>query len=33
LYKLDMIMDGDLGELTTALTTEHQAEQLAALGD
>jgi len=33
LYKLDMIMDGDLNELTTALTTEHQAEQLAALGD
>jgi peptide chain release factor 1 len=33
LYKLDMIMDGDLVELTTALTTEHQAEQLAALGD
>ncbi|KQZ38877.1 peptide chain release factor 1 [Duganella sp. Root1480D1] len=33
LYKLDMIMDGDLSELTTALTTEHQAEQLAALGD
>jgi peptide chain release factor 1 len=33
LYKLDMIMDGDLIELTTALTTEHQAEQLAALGD
>ncbi|HEY1150935.1 MAG TPA: peptide chain release factor 1 [Pseudoduganella sp.] len=33
LYKLDMIMDGDLTELTTALTTEHQAELLAALGD
>ncbi|KQV59086.1 MULTISPECIES: peptide chain release factor 1 [unclassified Duganella] len=33
LYKLDMIMDGDLSELTTALNTEHQAEQLAALGD
>jgi len=33
LYKLDMIMDGDLTELTTTLTTEHQAEQLAALGD
>ena len=33
LYKLDMIMDGDLTELTTSLTTEHQAEQLAALGD
>ena len=33
LYKLDMIMDGDLAELTTSLTTEHQAELLAALGD
>jgi peptide chain release factor 1 len=33
LYKLDMIMDGDLSELTAALATEHQAELLAALGD
>src|SRR5450830_1235564 len=33
LYKLDMIMDGDLTELTNALSAEHQAEQLAALGD
>lgn len=33
LYKLDFIMDGDLTELTNALTTEHQAELLAALGD
>ncbi len=33
LYKLDMIMDGDLNELTTALSAEHQAELLAALGD
>ncbi|KQV38856.1 peptide chain release factor 1 [Massilia sp. Root335] len=33
LYKLDMIMDGDLNELTNALSAEHQAEQLAALGD
>jgi len=33
LYKLDMIMDGDLVELTNALAAEHQAEQLAALGD
>jgi peptide chain release factor 1 len=33
LYKLDFIMDGDLNELTTALSAEHQAEQLAALGD
>ena len=31
LYKLDMVMDGDLGELTGALMTEHQTEQLAAL--
>jgi len=33
LYKLDFIMDGDLTELTTALSAEHQAEQLAALAD
>jgi len=33
LYKLDFIMDGDLAELATALAAEHQAEQLAALGD
>ena len=33
LYKLDFIMDGDLEELTNALIAEHQAEQLAALGD
>ncbi len=33
LYKLDFIMDGDLNELVNALTTEHQAELLAALGD
>src|SRR5690606_31349688 len=31
LYKLDFIMDGDLEELTTALTTEHQADLLASL--
>ena len=31
LYKLDMIMDGDLFELTDALIAEHQAEQLASL--
>jgi peptide chain release factor 1 len=31
LYKIDAIMDGDLTELVTALTTEQQAEQLAAL--
>ena len=33
LYKIDAIMDGDLDELTDALTAELQAEQLAALGD
>jgi peptide chain release factor 1 len=33
LYKLDMIMDGDLFELTTLLNSEHQAEQLASLSD
>jgi peptide chain release factor 1 len=31
LYKIDAIMDGDLSELTSALMSEHQAEQLAAL--
>jgi peptide chain release factor 1 len=33
LYKIDAIMDGDLGELIGALSAEHQAEQLAALGE
>lgn len=33
LYKLEMVMDGDLAELTGALMTEHQTEQLAALAD
>ena len=33
LYKIDSILDGDLDELLTALQTEDQAEQLAALGD
>ncbi|WP_263770659.1 peptide chain release factor 1 [Propionivibrio soli] len=31
LYKIDSIMDGDLDDLIGALSTEHQAEQLAAL--
>jgi peptide chain release factor 1 len=31
LYKIDAIMDGDLTELLDALSSEHQAEQLAAL--
>ena len=33
LYKLLNIMEGDLDEVTGALIAEHQAEQLAALGD
>ena len=33
LYKIDMIMDGDLGKVVDALTAEHQAELLAALAD
>ncbi len=32
LYKLGAIMDGDMDELTNSLLAEHQAEQLAALG-
>ncbi len=33
LYKLEAIMDGELDELIAALVSEHQAEQLASLGD
>ncbi len=33
LYKIDMIMDGDMDELIASLSAEHQADQLAALGD
>lgn len=33
LYRLDAVMDGELDELIEALTLEHQADQLAALGD
>lgn len=33
LYKLGQIMEGDLEELTGSLIAEHQAEQLAALGE
>jgi peptide chain release factor 1 len=33
LYKLDMIMDGDLFELTDSLIAEHQAELLSSIGD
>ena len=33
LYKMDQMMDGDIGELTNALMAEHQAEQLAAMAE
>ena len=33
LYKIAAIMDGDLDELTSSLAAEHQAEQLAAIGE
>lgn len=33
LYKIDFIMEGDLDELLDALASEHQAEQLATLGE
>ncbi len=33
LYKIDAIMDGDMDELTQALSNQHQADQLAALGE
>ena len=33
LYKMDQMMDGDIGELCGALMTEHQAEQLAAMAE
>ena len=33
LYKIDAIMDGELDELVGALTAEHQADLLAALGE
>ena len=33
LYKIAAIMDGDLFDLTSALSSEHQTEQLAALGE
>jgi peptide chain release factor 1 len=33
LYKLDLIMDGDLDDVVEALVAEHQAEQLAALAE
>jgi len=33
LYKMEQIMDGDIGELTGALMAEHQAQQLAAMAE
>jgi peptide chain release factor 1 len=33
LYKIDQIMDGDLVDISNALAAEHQAEQLAGLGE
>ena len=33
LYKIDQILDGELSELTSALTAEHQAELLAGLAE
>jgi len=33
LYKIEAIMDGDLDELLSALTAEHQADQLAMLAE
>ncbi len=33
LYKIGAIMDGDLSELTSALSAEHQTEQLSQLGE
>jgi peptide chain release factor 1 len=33
LYRIAAVMDGDLDEIVDALAAEHQAEQLAALGE
>ncbi len=33
LYKIDQIMDGDLDDLCSTLASEHQAEQLATMGE
>ena len=33
LYKLDTVLGGDLGQVVDPLTTEHQANLLAELGD
>lgn len=32
LYKLDAIMQGDLGELLDSLLREHQADLMASIG-
>ena len=31
LYKLDFIMDGDIGDMVDALISEHQAELMSAM--
>ena len=33
LYKLDEVMEGDLGQVIEPLVREHQADLLASLGD
>ncbi len=33
MHRIDAIMDGDLAEITAALSAEHQAEQLSSLAD
>ncbi|WP_338809657.1 peptide chain release factor 1 [Neisseria leonii] len=33
LHKLDFVMDGDMAEITDALTAEHQAQLLAEMGE
>ena len=33
LYRLSEVMEGDMDEVLGALLAEHQADQLAALGD
>jgi peptide chain release factor 1 len=33
LYKIDAMMDGDIEDLINALSSEHQAEMLATLGE
>ena len=33
LYKLDRVMEGELGEIVDALTADHQSKLLAAVGE